>query len=180
MVDVVIKSADGPAADVIRGKLQTKSVIETQLENVSDVSGLSFSWTSTLTTGDTVIECITIQNDAVDKHLHIDQIWLGAVDLAVFAWGKVTSGTPAGTTIVGQPLNLDLSKVAEATAFGNASVTGTVVVANNAWLQVPADQTLIFDLEGAWILGKDDKFGIRCDTNTTVYITVIGHYDFTD
>ena len=168
--------AGAAKATVKDGKLHVKSISQTALEDVSAEVGQAFSYTSTFATGGTGIEIMTIKND-VNQHMHIDQVWIGAADLAVFSIGKMTSGTPAGTTITGSPLNHDLSRVADTTAFGNASVTGSVVNNDMAWLQVPADQTILFDLEGAWVFGKDDVFVIRCDTNTTVYATVICHMD---
>ncbi len=179
MVETVIHDPDGPAARVIDGKLQTKSIVETQLENISAEKGQAYAYTSTFATGGANVEVMTIKND-LNQHMHIDQVWVGAIDLAIFSIGHMSSGTPAGTVITGNPLNHDLSKVADTTAFGNASVTGSVVVKDMAWLQTPADTTILFDLEGAWIFGKDDVFGVRCETNTTVYVTVILHMDDID
>ena len=177
MVDVVIKDADGNSVGQVNGRLNTKSIVETALEHVSAEDGLAFSWSSSFATGGADVECFTLNNDAIGKHLHIDQIWLGASANAVFTWGFVSGGTPAGTSVVGKPMNHDLTQVAEATAFGDAAVTGSVVVDSDAYFQCLANQTYRHDLEGAWILGRDDKFGISCDTSATVYITVIGHFD---
>ncbi len=176
MVDVVIHDPDGPSVGVIDGQLRVSAISQTALQNVSAEKGQAYAFTSTFATGGTDVEVMTIKND-LNQHMHIDQVWIGAVDLAVFSIGHMTSGTPTGTTITGHPLNHDLSKVADTTAFGNAAVTGSVVNTDMAWLQVPADQTLAFDLEGAWVFGKDDVFVVRCVTNTTVYVTVIVHMD---
>lgn len=178
MVDVVIKDSNGPAARVnAEGQLTTKSIVETQLENTSDTSGLAFSWSSTFATGGTDIEVLSIQNDSSDLDFHIDQVWLAAAAAATFSLNRMTSGTPAGTTITGRPLNVDQGKTAEVTAFGNASVTGSVAGDLKAHILVPASQTILVDLEGAWIYGKDDVFFIGCATNTTIFATVIGHFD---
>lgn len=178
MVDVVIHDSDGTAAKVnSENQLTVKAIIETQLESTSDVDGLAFSYTSTFATGGTDIEVMTIRNDSSELDFHIDQIWIGSADLAVWTAGVMTTGTPAGTTITGNPLNVDASKTADTTAFGNASVTGSVVLTTMAHFQTPPDQTIVFDLEGAWIFGKDDVFVLACATSTTIFATVIGHFD---
>jgi len=175
MTQVTLHDASGEDAKVIEGKLQTKSIVETQLESISASNGQAYSYTSTYsaTSGQ---EIMTIKND-IKQHMHIDQVWVSGAAAAIFSIGHVTSGTPGGTTITGNPLNHDLSEVADTTAFGNAEVTGTVVVADEAWLLAPAGQTVPFDLEGAWIFAKDDVFGIRVDTSTVVHVTVILHMD---
>ena len=89
----------------------------------------------------------------------------------------MTSGTPAGTTITGEPLNHDLTRVANTTAFGNASVTGTVVFGTRATILTVADDQKFVDLEGAWILGKDDVFVVQSAFDDTPFCTVIGHFD---
>lgn len=178
MVDVVIKNADGTSVDVTDDNhLATFAIVETQLEHVSAETGLAFSWSSTFATGGTDLEVLSLRNDSVDLVLHIDQVWLAAAAAATFSLNRMTSGTPDGTTITGRPLNLNQLKTAEATAFGDASVTGTVVGNLMAHILVPASQSVLVDLEGAWILGKDDVFFLGCATNTTIFATVIGHFD---
>ena len=178
MVDVVIHAPDGtPAGVTADGHLAVAAIVETQLEHVSAEDGLSFSWSSTFATGGTDIEVLSIQNDASDLFLHLDQAWLAATGAATFSLNRMTSGTPAGTIITGSPLNFDRLKTAESTSFGDASVTGTVVGDVVAHILVPASQSVFVDLEGAWVLGKDDVFFLGCATSTTVFVTIIGHFD---
>lgn len=178
MVDVVIKDPDGPAAGVTKkNQLQTFAIVETKLQSISDEEGLAFSWSSTFATGGTDLEVLSIRNDSSDLKLHLDQCWAAAAAAATFSLNRMTSGIPAGTTVTGRPLNFDALKVADATAFGDASVTGTVVGNLGAHILVPASQSVLVDLEGAWILGKDDVFFIGCATNTTIFVTIIGHFD---
>ena len=178
MVDVVIHGPEGTPSNVTSdGHLTVAAIVETQLEHVSAEDGLSFSWSSTFATGGTDLEVLSLQNDASDLFLHLDQAWLAAAAAATFSLNRMTSGTPAGTPITGRPLNFDRAKTAEATAFGDASVTGTVVGDLVAHMLVAASQSILVDLEGAWVLGKDDVFFLGCATNTTVFVTVIGHFD---
>ena len=178
MVDVVVHATDGtPIGATSDGHLEVSAIVESQLEHVSADDGLSFSWSSTFATGGTDIEVLSVQNDATDLFLHLDQAWLGAAAAATFSLNRMTSGTPAGTTITGRPLNFDRLKTAEATAFGDASVTGTVAGDLVAHILVPASQSILVSLEGAWVLGKDDVFFLGCATSTTVFVTIIGHFD---
>ena len=178
MVDVVIHAPDGTPSNVTSdGHLTVAAIVETQLEHVSAEDGLSFGWSSTFATGGTDLEVLSLQNDASDLFLHLDQVWLAAAAAATFSLNRMTSGTPAGTIITGRPLNFDRLKTAEATAFGNASVTGSVAGDLIAHILVPASQSVLVDLEGAWVLGKNDVFFLGCATNTTIFATVIGHYD---
>ena len=178
MTQVTIHDPNGTASFVREGRLFVKAISQTALQDVSAEKGQAFSYTSTYaaTAGQ---EILTIQN-LLNQHMHIDQVWLSSLAAAVFSIGPVSSGSPSGTPITGVALNQDLSKVADTTAFGNASVTGSVVVTDAAWLGTGVGASQRFDLEGAWVFGKDDVFGIRCDTTTTVYATVIVHFDAID
>ena len=179
MVDIVIRDpATSRGMNVTPdGHGETEAVSVSTIEHISDKDGLSFSWTSTFATGGTDIEVISIQNDSTEKVLHIDKIVIGAIILAVFTLNRRTSGTAGGTTITGVPLNFDAGKTAEATAFGNASVTGTLAGDIVTHIQVPADETIQIDLHGAVILGKDDVIYIESLTNTTIYVSIFGHFD---
>ncbi len=179
MVDVVVKSADGKSVSVSDdGKLEVFAIQETQLEHTSAIHGQAFAWYSTYTVGSAGEEIISIKNDSSDLLLHLDQVWIGSSTAGEFSLGYLLTGTPGGTTITGVPLNKDKSKTADATAFGSASVTGSLTFTTLAnILNVAAGMERV-DLEGAWILGKDDTFVISAiiDTNLT-YCTVIGHFD---
>lgn len=159
------------------GEALTRAIIETEIEHVSANNSDAFSWFSSFATGTTDIEVLTIQNDHATKDLVIDLMWLAAVDTAILTIGHVTSGTPAGTTVTPVCLNRGAIKTAQSTSFGNASVTGTVVVAN-IW-QIPlvaAAAPFLLTTKGALLLGKDDTFGISCSTSTTPRITVFGYF----
>lgn len=178
MVDVVIKSADGKSANVDDdGHLEVFAIQETQLEHVSSNHGQAFAWYSSYAMGAANEEIMTIRNDSSTLLLHLDQVWIGGLILAQWKIGYMSSGTPAGTTITGIPLNKDKGQTADATAFGNASVTGTVVLDTMATILTIDDIGQRFDLEGAWILGKDDVFVISGVIQDTPFATVIGHFD---
>ena len=159
------------------GEALIRAIVESAMEHESAESSAAFSWFSSFATGTTDIEVLTIQNDHTTKDLVIERMWLAVADTAILTIGHVTSGTPAGTTMVPTCLNRGAIKTAQATAFGNASVTGTVVVASIWEVPLVADAAP-FDLvtEGAILLGKDDIFGISCSTSTTPRITVFGYF----
>ena len=94
MVDVVIKSPNGAFADVNdENQLTVKAIIETELEDTSDSTGLAFSWSSTFATGGTDLEILSIRNDSTTLDLHLDQVWLAAAGAATFSLNLMTSGT---------------------------------------------------------------------------------------
>ena len=183
MVDTKITDGSGKgggAVTVAGGRIFTKSVQQTALEDVSAETGQAYVYSSTFVTGGTDVEVLAITND-IKQHLHVDQVWLQAAAAATFKVGWMSSGTPAGTTIIGGPLNADLSQTADTTAFGNAAVTGTILLANGfAYMACPADAPVMYDMEGAWVGGKNDTFVVSCETNTTVRVTVIAHMDAID
>ncbi len=178
MVDVVIKSADGKSVGVDDdGKLEVFAIQETQLEHVSAAHGQGFAWYSSYAMGAANEEVMSIKNDSTTLLLHIDQVWIGGLIVAQWKIGYMTSGTPAGTTITGIPLNVDRAQTADATAFGNASVTGSIAIDTMSTILTVADDSKQVDLEGAWILGKDDVFVISGVIQDTCFATVIGHFD---
>lgn len=159
------------------GEALTRAIVESAMEHESAINSGSFSWFSSFATGTTDIEVLTIQNDHPTKELVIEAMWLAVADTAILTIGHVTSGTPAGTKVTPVCLNRGAVKTAQATAFGNASVTGTVVVGNIWQIPLVADAAP-FELvtRGALLLGKDDIFGISCSTSTTPRITVFGYF----
>ncbi len=179
MADVVIRDPASQRGAVVNKEFQlvTKSIVETELENVSNVDGLSFSWSSTAIATAANGEIMAITNDSAEKFLFIDQVWVGADIASQFKFGHVTAGASTGTAIIGLCINDDADKTAPATAFGNALVTGlTGFAAGSPNILAPANDTKVMDLEGAWIYGKDDTFYITAVTTGIYAATVIGHY----
>ena len=159
------------------GEALTRAIVEAEIEHVSANDSEAFAWFSSFATGTTDIEVLTIQNDHPTKQLVIERIWLAVADTAILTIGHVTSGVPAGTVATPTCLNRGAIKTAQATAFGNASVTGTVVVASIWEVPLVADAVpYILRTGGALLLGKDDIFGISCSASTTPRITVFGYF----
>lgn len=178
MVDVVLRDPSSSKGMAVTddGHGEVLAITVPTIEHISDESGLAFSWSSTFVTGANE-EWFSIQNDATDLLLHIDYMYVGSIILAVSTANRRTSGTAAGTAVVGVPLNFDKGKTAEATAFGNNEVTGTLAGDIVAHVLTPADDMRLIDFRGAVILGKDDVFFLSGVTATTYFSTVFGHFD---
>ncbi len=159
------------------GQAVVRAITESEMEHVSAAESGAFAWSTTFATGGTDRDVLTIQNDHASKDLIIQQIALGAAGAGVFTVGNVTSGTPAGSTVTPICLNRGAIRTAQATAFGNAEVTGSVATANIWTVPVVADAVpYVINTDGALLLGKDDIFGIACSTSVTINITVVGYF----
>ena len=157
------------------GHAEVRAIIEAGFEHASEESGLAFSWASTYS-ATAADEIISIQNDDNDRHLHLTHIEIGGASTALFTLFEVTSGTPAGTTITAQNLNLDSGKVAEETSFGNAAVTGSLAGNTLAVKHVPANDSVLLNIKAGLILAKNDVVAITVGSNSVVAVTIYGFY----
>ena len=179
MVDVTIKDPDGPAARVVDKMLLVKAVSQSALEDASAEKGQAFVYPISYLTTAANQEVMAITND-IKQHMHVDQVWVQSDIATIFKVGWQDKGTPAGTTLIGGPINDHLGETADTTAFGNAEVTGTIVLKPGfAYLGCPASTTPVkYDMEGAWVTGKSGTFVVSCVTDAaTIQVTVIVHMD---
>lgn len=162
------------------GATLTRAVQESEMEHISATQSESYTWHSSYAaTGGQ--EVLTIANDENDKVLVIEKIFLASTVTAatVFDVGDMASGTPAGTIVT--PVNFNRGTVRDGTsrssAFGNASVTGSVTISTR-WLIPVALQVapFVIDTEGAWLLGKGDAMVISASVSCTVAVTVEGYF----
>ena len=173
----VIKSGgDGNVADVTNDKqLKTASVTESSLEFASKEKKKAYSWSSSYAaTGGQ--EVISIKSTASSDQLIIDEVVVGSSVANVFTLFDVDSGTAAGTTVLGKNLNLNSGNTASATAFGNASVTGSLTGSVIAYEGVVANEFATLDLLGSVVLSQNSEIAITASATGTVYVTVFGHY----
>lgn len=168
------------------GFLNVQAVVESDLEHASE-SGLAFIWTSEYraTNED---EIIYIQNTDSDKALLLEMIEFGSASTTLWELIEVTSGTAGGTTITAQNYNLSSGVVADETAFGDASVTGTLTGNTILKLQTNAGDTFSQSTLGL-ILGKNDDIAITArfinpkgsaidaGGSATTTIVITGHYE---
>jgi len=157
------------------GHLQADVIVLSELAHQSDIHGLSFVWTSTHVTSAGDIEFISIQNDA-DENLHLSHLTVGSSIANQFTILEVTGGTPSGSTLAAQNLNL-ISGVTKAnTAFGTTSVSAltgnTLLVA-----RVPASRAIQLEFDDALILGTGDTVAISALVAASCEATVFGFWD---
>jgi len=175
-----IQGPNGPLADVnIDKQLLTRAVTESDLEYASEAKGKAYSWSSSYA-ATAAQEVISIKNTSTSDNLIIDEVAVANTVAGVFTIFEVTSGTAAGTGVTGQNLNLGSGKSADATAFGNASVTGSLSGNVLLYESVAANTGALLDLKGSLVLGQDDEIAITASATGTVYVTVIGHYKTPD
>lgn len=174
----VIKSgSNGNVADVNEdSQLLVKSISESELEFVSEEKGNAYSWSSSFATGGTDVDVIYVENTSQTMNLVIDQIVVGAADACVFTLKKVTSGTASGTTVTGRNLNLGNGNSAPASAFGDAAVSGSLTGDTMFYDGVAANEFEVLDTKGGLVVTQDKALCVTASANTTVYVTVIGHF----
>ena len=172
-----IKSGDsGEVAIVNKDKqLTTSTVAESSIEFASKVKEDAFSWTSSYAaTGGQ--EVISIKCTSATQVLIIDEVVVGSSVANVFTLFKVESGTAAGTTGAVLNLNLQSGKPAPATAFGGASVTGSLTGSVIAYDGVVAAAFTTLDVRGAAVLNQNDEIAVTAASTGTIYVTVLGHF----
>lgn len=157
------------------GYAKVLAIIEAGFEHASEENSLAFSWASTYS-ATAADEIISVQNDDNDRHLHISHIEIGGASTALFTLFEVTSGTPGGTPVTAQNLNLDSAMVAEETAFGNAAVTGSLSGNTLAVKHVPANDSILINTKSGLILAKNDIIAITVGSNSVVAVTIYGFY----
>lgn len=180
MVQIMDGRGTGSAAKVdAEGRLFGSVVSQGPLEHNS-VEGDAAFFYSTFATGTTNIEVVSIKNDEATKRLHITRLVLSSSVNTTWTLFEVTSGTAAGTTLTYQNPNLTSGIANSVTAFGNASVTGSLSGNNLIAFQTLALASTGFFLEGAVILGNGDEIAITASTDGTVHATVIGFWAAAD
>ena len=150
-------------------------VFESDLEFRSEEKGKAFSWTSTYA-ATAAQEVISIKNTSQTEILTIDYVGAGNSVASAFTLFAVTSGTAAGSAITGKPMNVSKGGTASATAFGGASVTGSLAGDTLGYTTVVAGATEEIPVLAAVVLGQNDEIAITASATGTVHVTVIGHY----
>ncbi len=122
----------------------TSAVSRGAVEDISQVNGLAFAWTSVPFAGGAGDTVLLIQNTG-DRNLHVTEVIInnGAIasryDVILIT---VDDFTAAGTAVVGVNLNNSSANVAEASAFADETAnTGGNAIAT-AFLPVDSDKTI--------------------------------------
>lgn len=154
----------------------------TDLEHAAE-EGLAFFVVSTFSAADGD-EVISIRNTNSDRNLVINRIKCAAVDggtvATVWTLFEVTSGTAAGTTVTAQNSNLNSGIVAQATIFGDNSVTGSLAGNTLGFAVSNHDIDAELIVEGALVLAEGDEIAVTvtdADAPAAVYISVLMHFE---
>lgn len=157
------------------GEGLVKAVNVPESEFVSHEKGLAFHASSTysLTGGE---EAISLQNDDPDMDIIVEDVIVSTSASGTVTVFEVTSGTPGGTTVTPHNLNLGSAVAAQATAFGDASVTGSLsgitIAAHDIGTSVPFD----FKFGGKLIIPKNSIIAVTFATTGVVFANIIFYY----
>jgi|TARA_Y100000310_G_scaffold180950_1_gene180871 hypothetical protein len=152
------------------GRARTRSIIADDFHHaLENGTGYIFHSTYSATGGE---EVWSLQNDGID--VHVNRIVISTSASGVFSIMRKTSGTPAGTTMEGRNGVLGRPIMPDVTAFGSASVTGSVdgdvIDAQDIGTSAP----YTFDLDGLVVPLKECLF-VRAATTGIVYVTGYVH-----
>lgn len=157
------------------GEALVKAIGVPESEFVSHEKGLAFHAASTYSlTGDQ--EAISLQNDDPDQDIIVEDIVVSTSASGVVTVFEVTTGTPGGTTVTPHNLNLGSAVIAQATAFGNATVTGSLsgitIAAHDIGTSIPFD----FKFGGKLIIPKNSVIAVTFAETATVFVNIIFYY----
>jgi len=152
------------------GLAYSRAIIEDDFQHaVDEGSGYIFYSTYSLTGGE---EALFLQNDGVD--IHLDKCVVSTSASGIVSVMRQTSGTAAGTTITGKNGIFGRPVMGTVTAFGNASVTGSVdgdtIDAHDIGTSTPHT----FELDGLIVPITEAVF-VRFATNGVVHVTLYVH-----
>ncbi len=114
-------------------------------------------------------ETLYLQNLGNDVHIH--KIIVSTAASGVVSVMHQTSGTAAGTALVGRNGLLGRSKMPDVSAFGNASVTGVVDGVTLSAHDLGTSSPFIFDMEDL-ILPDTEAIFVRIAEAAIVHITL--------
>lgn len=158
------------------GRLDVSARTNSRVYYVSRDDGLSFSWHSSFcaSTGD---EVIYIRNTSDNLRLFINNVDVAGAASGIWELVHETGGTAAGSTITGKNLNFSSGNVAPVTAFGNASVTGTLVGDTVDSIRTVAGTSGSFQTNDGISLGKNDGIFITYTGSGVIEATIIGYFE---
>lgn len=155
-------TGSGNEAKVSGNRLFVASIAEEPVQDATD-RGDAYVLTSTYSaTGGQ--EVLYLKNDSTTLHIHLLDISIRSQEASEWVLFDVTSATAAGGT-TGTVTNMNLGKggfTTRGTAFGSASVTGSLSGDTLYRWQLAADTTEVSDLHG----------GIRMDVGRAVALTL--------
>lgn len=121
-------------------------------------------------------EIAFLRNDDADDEIIVTDVIVSADAACAFTIFRPTSGTAAGTTATPVNLFLGSSIVAEATAYGNAAVTGSLTGDTLGSVEVGASDPFDFKFGGSLVIPKNESVAVTVDTTCAVKVDILFHY----
>lgn len=162
-------------------RLNVSSRSSSRAYYVARDNGLCFTWTSSWS-ADTGEETFYLKNNSKTLLLLIDEIVVSSVNAGLFEV-FTTTDTAAGTTVTGKGTNQRIGIAADASALGNAEVTGvTPVVGDRVYMaRVGANGRAIINVKDELILGQDQAIVFTYTGSTGIQdIEVTGFFEHED
>lgn len=163
------------AAVDAEGNVAVRALTETDMAHAVD-EGVAFTLHSTysLTGGE---EAISLNNNGRD--IHVERIVVSTAATGIVLVKRMTSGAPAGTVITAKNLKLGQAVAADITAFGNASVTGTVVGDIIDSHDIGTADPYTFEMDGL-IIPLDETIFVEFTTGAPAVVHVCIWFHFED
>jgi len=171
----------GIAEVSLNQRLNVSSRAASRAYYVSRDDGTCYTWTSSWS-ADTGKEVFYLKNTSKTLLLLIDEIVVSSVLTGLFEV-FTTTDTAAGTTVTGKSTNVTRRIAADATALGNAEVTGvTPAIADRIYLaRTAATGRAVIDVKDELILGQDDAIVVRYTGSTGIQdVQITGFFEHED
>lgn len=151
-----------------KGRQEVASVSENVIQDATD-DGNAYVLSSTYSaTGGQ--EILYLKNDSTSQHIHLVSLDFSSDETSLWTFFKVTSTTDAGGT-TGTVTNMNLTSgkafSSRGTAFGEASVTGSLSGDRLYERRALADETTEISIMGAIRLEQGDAIALTLTTGTT-------------
>ena len=154
------------------GRAGTRALSETDQQHaVEEGTAYIFYSTYSATGGE---EVWYLKNDGRD--IHVDRIEVSTSVSGIFTVLRQTGGTAVGTLMEGRNEKLGVAILDDVTAFGSASVTGSVVGDNLVAHDLPTTVPFIFNLDGL-IIPKGQALVVRAATTGVVHVAGFVHVE---
>ncbi len=115
-----------------------------------------------------------LQNDGRD--IAVDSIEVSTSASGIFTVLRQTSGTAVGTVMQGRNMKAGIAILDDVTAFGSASVTGSVDGDDITGHDIATTTPYVFNMH-EYVLPKGQAIFVRTATNGIVHVTGFVHVD---
>ena len=155
------------------GRAHSRSQVEDDFQHaVDEGTGYTFYSSYSLTGAE---EAWYLKNTG-NVIIHVDKIVVSTSASGIVSVMRETSGTPAGTVMEGKNAYFGKSIMTDVTAFGNASVTGTVDGDTVDAQDIGTSTPHTFELDGH-ILDTNEAMFVRFAETGVVHVTGYIHRD---